>query len=197
MSETLLAAANELLAKIQEKVSAIKKDPKMAEILSLQQALNGIEEHLKRPKTTMAQVFGLDGPTAEEQGPQLAPDTFHRLEPLDAAKKYLGIVGRPARKFSEILEAIRAHGCSVPDQAKLAKQMARSTYKLSKVGDDMWGLTEWYGSVRRGRAAGARADEDEEPEVQAQPDDEPPQMSNENVVDGQFLGGEEKNAASS
>jgi len=150
MDDTILAAADTIRAQIQEKVDQVKSDPAMAEIVNLQSALNGLEAILGRPQSTLAQFFGLDRSVGGTPvGPAIAPDEFVNLPALDAAKKFLRKVGRPARPFAEIVRGVRAGGGVVNYEDKFKTQMIRSN-DVKKVGEDLFGLAEWY-PARKGR----------------------------------------------
>ncbi|MBV8518154.1 MAG: hypothetical protein JO197_12200 [Acidobacteria bacterium] len=158
MSDAILAAAEELKRKIDEKVMAMKADPSMAEVLRLQQGLNALEEIVGQPKSTLAQLFGLDAPTADSgaSGYSIRPDEYYGLDGLDAAKRYLKRRGQ-ARPFREIVEAIRRGGCKVDNESELKVRMARSTYEVAVLPDEHYGLVEFYPHLKRGKGTKKRA----------------------------------------
>jgi len=158
MSDAILAAAEELRRKIDEKVGVIKADPNMAEVLRLQQGLNALEEIVGQPKSTLAQLFGLDAPTAEASTSvySIRPDEYYGLDPLDAAKRYLKRRGQ-ARPFKEIVEAIRRGGCKADNEQDLKMRMARSTYEVAVLPDEHYGLVEFYPHLKRGKGSKKRA----------------------------------------
>jgi len=128
------------------RVAAIKNLPAMAEILKLQQALNALESAAGEPATTVAHLFGLD----TEQDSRVRPDEFFGLSPLEGAKRYLKKRGE-ARPFEEILASIQAGGCRVDSAEDLRLSLSRSTYEVAKVGEDLYGLVEFYPHLKRER----------------------------------------------
>ncbi len=169
MTDSIFAAVTSLREQIQTKVDAIKSDPAMAEILKLQKALNALEVLLGRSATSLSQVFALE----EGDGggsPSVAPDEFVHVPALDAAKRYLKKAGKPARPFAEIVAAIKAGGAVVTAEDRLRIQLVRSTSEVKKVGDDLFGLLDWY-PARKGRPPGSKGravDADDEPENPAE-----------------------------
>ena len=145
MANPIQTAADDLKRQLAEKVEAIKALPEMAEVLTLQQALNALEDVLKAQRTTLAEAFGLN----KEVATAIRPDEFYGLSPLDAAKKYLKKRGE-ARPLSEIIEAIKSGGCSVGKADDLRTSLSRSTYEVAKVGEDLYGLVEFYKHLKRG-----------------------------------------------
>jgi len=174
MSDTLLAAADEIRTKIGEKVAVLKADPTLAEILRLQQGLNALEELTGGAKTTLAQLFGFDTsgvvetPVAQSS---IRPDEFYGLDPLDAAKRYLKKRGQ-ARPFKEIEEAIERGGCKVGDDKELRTRMARSTYEVAVLPDDYYGLVEFYPHLKRGKGSKKRAGLADAPQPSPEPEAE-------------------------
>jgi hypothetical protein len=149
MTDTISAAADDLRQQICEKVDRIKGDPAMGEIVKMQAALNGLEDFLNRPRTTLGALFGLDGGAAIAPMAAMQPDEFVNLPALDAAKRFLRKVGKPARPFSDIVRGVRSGGGVVNYEDKLRTQLVRSN-DVKKVADDLFGLAEWY-PARKGR----------------------------------------------
>jgi hypothetical protein len=150
-------AANDLRRQITEKVTDIKSSPEMTAILQLVPLLNGLEALLGQPPTSLGALFALGESSAAGaivQTAALRPDEFVHLPALEAAKRYLKKAGQPARPFKEIVEAIKTHGGEVGREDRLKIQLIRSTADIKKVGDDLFGLLEWYPS-RRGRPVGS------------------------------------------
>ena len=147
------AAINQLRGDLQEKAEDIKTDLRMEDIFRLHQALNTIEQLADREKTSLVEVFGL------ESDPRIRPDEFYGLEPLDAAKQYLRKRGE-ARPLDEIVEALGSGGCTVLDMKKLRTSLSRSTWEVAKVGDDIYGLVEFYDHVQRGKKKSQRDEGD-------------------------------------
>ena len=65
-------------------------------------------------------------------------------------EKYLKkrVSGRP---FREIVDSLQAGGCRVNDEAELRVSLGRSTYEIAKVGNDVYGLLEFYPHIKRGK----------------------------------------------
>lgn len=150
MDHAIAAAADALRATIAAKVEEVKANPTMAEILRHHMALNSLEDVMGRPKTSLASLFALES-SAGGAAPAISfpPDEFVNLPALDAAKRFLRKVGKPARPFADIVKGIRAGGGVVNYEDKLRAQLVRSN-DVKKVGDDLWGLMEWY-PARKGR----------------------------------------------
>jgi hypothetical protein len=117
----------------------------MVELGRLLEALNALENVMSAPSTTMAQLLGLAGPASDS----VRPDEFFGLSALEGAKRYLRKRGE-ARPFTEILEAVRAGGARA-NGAELRISLARSTLEIAKVGQDSYGLLEFYPHIKRGR----------------------------------------------
>lgn len=135
-------------------VEQIRTDPKIASLRKLQVALNSLEDLAGYPRTSMGMLLQFENDTDETSGSNSAgaPDEFYGLEPLEAAKRFLHKVG-PVRKsadFNEIVRAIRAGGGDPGNEDKLRVSLARSTVEVAKVGDDRFGLLEFYPHVKRG-----------------------------------------------
>lgn len=133
---------------LEASVADLKQDPKMVKIIETQIALNNLEGMLDRPKTSLAEVFGLESSEAKESSTAVRIDEFFGLLPLEAAKRYLKKKGEAAT-LDEIVEKIRAGGCRVNSPANLRKTLTRSTWQVAKVGKDAFGLVEFYGGRKR------------------------------------------------
>ncbi len=84
--------------------------------------------------------------------PTIEQDTFFGLSIVDAAKKYLGMVGKPARSSNDILGALNRGG--FPDLAynTMASVLSRADHNqqgICRIGRGTWGLSEWYPSTGR------------------------------------------------
>jgi len=159
MSDAMRQAVDELRAKVSELAKDIRGDPRMQDALRQLAVLNGMEQLIGESPTTLGDLLDLESQKADSK-PSLAPDEFHLLEPLEAAKRYLRLVGKPARTLDEIVAAITTHGGRVPSTGKLKTQLTRSTYQVAKVGKDRWGLAEWYKERKQARrSSGADAGE--------------------------------------
>lgn len=174
MSNPILAAADDLRQKLAEKVEDIKALPEMLEVLKLHQALNALEDVLEAQPTTLSELFGLDTGSSTP----IRPDEFYGLSALDAAKKYLKKRGR-ARPLKEVVEAIKAGGGASTSEEDLRLSLSRSTYEVAKVGEDVYGLVEFYPNLRRGKKKKA----DETPSTTMTPD--PADSGNGNTDQGE------------
>lgn len=151
MTNPIQTAADDLKRQLAEKVEAMKSLPAMAEVLKLQQALNALEDVLAVQRTSLAEVFGLDAGV----NVPIRSDEFYGLSALDAAKKYLKKRGE-ARPLKEIIEAIRSGGGQPGSETDLRESLSRSTYQIAKVGQDLYGLVEFYPNLKRGKKKGGR-----------------------------------------
>ena len=70
LNETVKAqlqqAATGVRQTLDESVAELRGDPKMVKIFETQKALNNLEEMLGQPKTSLAEVFGLEAPAADK-----------------------------------------------------------------------------------------------------------------------------------
>jgi len=157
MSNHLDVAIDATRQELEVLVSELKADPRLASIRKLHTAMNQLEDLANHPRTSIASLldFGIsdsDTPSSEERSLSVQPHDFFGLEPLEAAKRYLKMVG-PIRKsalFTEILSAIRAGGGDPGPEDKLRLSLSRSTYEVAKIGDDRYGLLEFFPHVKRG-----------------------------------------------
>jgi hypothetical protein len=143
-------AAEKVRADIAERAEELKAHPAMAEIVRKKHALNALETLMGEQITSLADILGLEAESPQASELQLKPDEYYSLEPLEAAKRYLKRRGE-ARSFSEILAAIRSAGCRADSEERLRESLTRSTYEVAKVGQDYFGLTEFYGIKRGGK----------------------------------------------
>lgn len=153
MTQNFDALIDGIKTEISTVVDSIKTDPRLEALRKLQAALNNLEDIAGHPKTPLGALLKFDsGATEHVAGAFVAPDEFFGLEPLDAAKRYLKKVG-PTRKsadFQEIVKAIRAGSGDPGNEDRLRVSLARSTFEVAKVGEDRFGLLEYYPHVKRG-----------------------------------------------
>lgn len=72
-------------------------------------------------------------------------DTFFGMSISDATKKYLLIVGKPARKIEDIVEALNKGGLESPKSSiNTVLNRVKGNEGLVKIGKSTWGLQEWY-----------------------------------------------------
>jgi hypothetical protein len=142
-------ALNGIRQTLDTNVAELKSDPKMMQIIEAHKALNDLEGMLERVKTSLAEVFGLESPKVEEKSVAGKIDEYYGLLPLEAAKRYLKKKGSAAN-LDEIVAAIRAGGCVVNSPANLRKTLTRSTWQVAKIGNNAFGLVEFYPHAKRG-----------------------------------------------
>lgn len=147
MNDTLMASITELRRKLENDVNDLKNDPKMAEVIKIYTALNTLEDLVGEPRTSLTRIFNLN---QESEESKFNRDDFYGLIPLEAAKRFLKKKGR-ACQFNEIVDAIRSGGCEVSSEDELRVSLGRSTLEIAKVGNDFYGLVEFYPHIKRGR----------------------------------------------
>jgi hypothetical protein len=136
----------------------LKSDPRLAKIKKLHAAVNQLEEIAGCELTSMAAILDFGKmpdfiPTRQDNFLlRIEPHDFYGLEPLDAAKKYLKKVGPMAKSasFTEILTGVRSGGGDPGNEDKLRLSLTRSTYEVAKIGDDRYGLIEFFPHIKRG-----------------------------------------------
>jgi hypothetical protein len=145
MNETILKTVSELRTQLGEKVEAIKQDERMGDILKIYKTIVTLEELAEVPVTALADVFGFT-----ESNVAIRRDEFYGLTPLEAAKRFIKKRGR-ACTLDEITNGIRSGGCQDFKDDDLARSLSRSTMEIAKVGDDLYGLVEFYPHIKRER----------------------------------------------
>lgn len=153
-------------------IMELRDDPKMALIIESHRKLNDLENMLDRPKTSLAELFGLE--VSDKNEAKFAPariDEYYSLQPLEAAKRYLKKKGSAAT-LDEIVAAIKAGGCKVNSAANLRKTLTRSTWQVAKVGKDAFGLVEFYGGRKRAAKKDKGAEADAEADAENEDDSE-------------------------
>ncbi len=101
--------------------------------------LNGLIEALE--KRIALRAGGPVG-TSISSG-QIGSDEFFRLSTPDAIKKFLKIVGKPARATTDIIDGLKRGGLN-SNYTNVYTALTRLQKKgVVKVGDN-WGLDEWY-----------------------------------------------------
>jgi len=176
MSDSLKVAAEEVRKRALDLVQSIVQDEKMTELKKLVAGLNTLEDLSGQPKTGLAALFNL---TPEVAALTIAPDEFYGLEPLIAAKEYLKKIGKTGTKsaqFGDIVTAIKAGGGDPGNEDKLRVSLARSTYEVVKIGEDRYGLVEFFEHVERKRGAkkkrGDNSSDSDSPETESSQDTE-------------------------
>jgi hypothetical protein len=76
---------------------------------------------------------------------KIAPDEFFRLSTPEAIKKYLKIVGKPARSTTDIIDGLKAGGMDTnyTNVYTALMRLQKRDAVIAKVGEN-WGLDEWY-----------------------------------------------------
>jgi hypothetical protein len=150
LSEALASIRNQ----ISELVDEIKGDPRFETILKLFAALNNLEDVMGVPRTSLQSMMGFgDQPSHVDSHVSSQPDAFYGLEPLEAAKRFLKtLANKPSKSalFTDIVRAIRAGGGDPGNEDKLRLSLARSTFEVAKIGEDRFGLLEFFPHVKRG-----------------------------------------------
>ncbi|MGH9453206.1 MAG: hypothetical protein ACRD2O_04460 [Terriglobia bacterium] len=98
---------------------------------------------------------------------QIGPDEFFRLSTPEAIKKFLKIVGKPARSTTDIIDGLKAGGMDTNYTNVYTALMRLQKRGVAKVGDS-WGLDEWYppAPARDSRAQGESEAEEQAPQEQ-------------------------------
>jgi hypothetical protein len=144
MSDTLLNAVEALKTQANSQIESLKALPEMVELIKLVSALNTLEGLCGIEKTSLASFFGTElGSGGENIRTIVKVGEFFGKAPLDAAKLYLKKKNKPA-SFDEILENLARGSCDVPKKSDLKVSLARSTFEIARLGDDNFGLLDWY-----------------------------------------------------
>ena len=86
-------------------------------------------------------------------GGKISPDEFFRLSTPEAIKKFLKLVGKPARSTQDIIDALTAGGMET-NYTNVYTALIRLQKRdgvIAKVGEN-WGLDEWYPRAPREKA---------------------------------------------
>lgn len=145
MNDTILKTVSELRQQLDEKIEDIKNDERMEDILKIYKTIVTLEELAEVPVTSLADVFGF-----AESNVAIRRDEFYGITPLEAAKRFIKKRGR-ACTLDEIAKGIRSGGCQDFKDDDLGKSLSRSTMEIAKVGDDLYGLVEFYPNLKRER----------------------------------------------
>jgi hypothetical protein len=175
MASSLTETIDKLKSEIGTHITIIKSNPSWAEVDKLYRALGTIEELAEVPRTSLVQLFGIEDGTSTGTFVRVKDGEFYGLEPLEAAKRFLKRKGEAA-SLTVIMEALKTGGITANEDT-LRLSLSRSTWDVAKVGDDLYGLLEFYPHVKRGNkgkkgAATAGASEPVVPTVEV-PADEP------------------------
>jgi hypothetical protein len=96
---------------------------------------------------------------------QIKSDEFFRLSTPEAVKKFLKMVGRPARGIQDIIDGLKRGGLE-SNYTNVYTALTRLQKKgVAKVGDD-WGLEEWYPPAKESK--GDNGKDEQMPDVIAE-----------------------------
>jgi hypothetical protein len=147
MADTFNDTITKLRSEIEGHVAAIKGEPSWAQIEKLYRALGTIEELADQPRTSLVELFGISDGAGRDV--RVRQGEFYGLEPLEAAKRFLKKKGEAA-SLDVILAGLETGGVKA-DKDLLRKSLSRSTWEIAKVGEDLYGLLEFYPHVKRGK----------------------------------------------
>lgn len=124
----------------------------MAENTEIESMLEKLREQKQAIDSAIAALEVLSGkgvklgtPSAQRTA-AIEADTFVGLNIVEASKKYLEMVGRPARPLDEVANALNQGGLHVT-QGSVSTILRRSENNDSpvvRVGRGLWGLASWY-----------------------------------------------------
>lgn len=105
--------------------------------------LEGLTGELSTPFTTNAV------PRQQRREAEIEHDTFVGMNVVDAAARYLEMVGRPARSLEEITNALNRGGLNSNEgtvQTLLSRSHRSTSPVVRRAGRGTWGLPSWYTS---------------------------------------------------
>ena len=146
MADTLGDTIIKLKSEIESHVATIKSDPAWTQIDKLYRALGTIEELAEQPRTSLVELFGIESSTGRDV--RVKQGEFYGLEALEAAKRFLKKKGEAA-SLDAIIAGLDTGGVQA-NKDTLRLSLSRSTWDIAKVGEDMYGLLEFYPHVKRG-----------------------------------------------
>lgn len=151
--ESLRIAVSDLKDKIQGLLEELKADPRFSEINKSIAALHSLEDVLGEDRSEIHGLWNSSTtssiPAPERGAAQFRNDEFYGLESLEAAKRVLRKIGKSTR-LADIIAGIKAGGGDPGNEDKLRVSLARSTVEVAKIGDDLFGLVEFYPHLKRG-----------------------------------------------
>jgi hypothetical protein len=124
----------------------------MAEAIDYKAVLEDLRAKKASLEQAIAAVEAIVGGLGENAGLSgsasraIEADTFIGMNILQAAEKYLQIVGRPARTTENIAEALNRGGLSVstPSVSTILRRSDTGESPVNRVGRALWGLAIWY-----------------------------------------------------
>jgi hypothetical protein len=114
----------------------------------------GLEQAIAAVEAIVGGLGGLGEATTMNgsTSKMIEADTFIGMNILQAAEKYLQMVGRPAKTTEQVAKALNDGGLQV-SQGSVSTILRRSDNgesPVTKVGRSLWGLASWYpGKARR------------------------------------------------
>jgi hypothetical protein len=159
MAGSLNETVEKLKSEIGSHIAAIKSEPAWTQIEKLYRALGTIEELAETPRTSLVELFGIEDGTGNNV--RIKKGEFYGLEALDAAKRFLKRKGEAA-SLDDIMSALNEGGVQANVET-LRLSLSRSTWDVAKVGDDLYGLLEFYPHVKRGGKGKKAASANDEP----------------------------------
>lgn len=150
-----------LRVQVMQRVETLKNHSAMTELLKLHAALNQVEDVEGIPRTSIGQLFGLDGMDSggatgngsTAKPTLIVPGQFLGRPALEAAKEFLKLRGKPAT-LDEIIAGLITGTCEPGKREKLRVSMSRSTFSFVKLGEDVYGLLDWYPDEKKQRFDG-------------------------------------------
>lgn len=144
----------------------------LEKLLQERDDINKIIEAIQRKiGGTITPTEGMSSSGGIKGSQQIHHDTFFGMSIVDAAKKYLKMVGKPARTTVEIVEVFERGGIktSATTLSSILSRADRQEQGICHPGRGTWGLPEWYpGTSRRSSKS---ADKEELPEEAEGKDD--------------------------
>jgi len=146
MADSFAETIAKLKSEIEAHVAAIKSEPSWTQVEKLYRALGTIEELAEQPRTPLVELFGISDGAGRDV--RVKQGEFYGLEPLEAAKRFLKKKGEAA-PLDTIIAGLETGGVRA-DKDSLRLSLSRSTWDVAKVGEDLYGLLEFYPHVKRG-----------------------------------------------
>jgi hypothetical protein len=165
-----LSSFDETIEKLKEEigihVTQLKSHGSWAQLEKLYVALGTIQDLAGESRTSLVELLGIEG--GPGQGVRITPGEFYGVDAGLAAKRFLKRKGSAAT-LDEIIQAIESGGAKV-NRHDLRISLSRSTWDVAKVGQDMYGLLEFYPHVKRGKKKSGESGGPDEPTDEAPSD---------------------------
>ena len=112
--------------------------------VALEAAIAGLEQLEASGETLSGTPLPPGIGQAQGRAAAVEPDSFFGMNATEAAKKYLGMAGRP-QSVEQIQEALNRGGLEVSRESLFTiLPRAAKGREVVKVGRSMWGLSAWY-----------------------------------------------------